>query len=163
MSSRRPSGTIDPLAPESESFVSNWFEISQEMIDRFAEITHDPDPMHIDPVWARENGPFGGTIAFGFLTISLLTHLLHDASNTHPGKTTRHQGYYLNYGFNRLRLVAPVPAGARVRGRFRQTERHLDERGRWLTTFDCLIEIEGSDRPALAADWLSIWVPPSAT
>jgi acyl dehydratase len=163
MPSDRPSESFDPLATGTETYVSNWVQITQEMIDRFAAITYDPDPMHIDPVWARENGPFGGTIAFGFLTIALLTHLLHDAFGTDPGKSTRHQGYYLNYGFNRLRLVAPVPAGARVRGSFRQTDRQLDERGRWLTTFDCIIEIEGSDRPALAADWLSVWVPPSAT
>lgn len=150
------------LSPGAEIGPSAWVEITQEMIDRFAEVTRDPDPMHVDPDWAQLNGPYGGAIAFGFLTVSLLTHLLHDAVGSQPQAEHREPGHFLNYGFDRLRFVAPVPAGARVRGHFRVSDRRLDERGRWLTNFDCRVEIEDCERPALVADWLSIWVPPEA-
>lgn len=151
---------IGKLARGDEAGVSPWLVITQDMIDRFGEATLDRDPMHIDPDWANQNAPFGGAIAFGFLTISLLTHLLRQAMGADANHPER--GYYLNYGFDRLRLVSPVPAGARVRGRFKLARREEDERGRWLTTFDCTVEIEGGDRPALVAEWLSIWVPPDA-
>ena len=139
---------------------SRWLTVDQPMIDRFGQATLDPDPMHIDPQWAKSNAPFGGTIAFGFLTISLLTHLLHDAMGTDPVRDALHQGYYLNYGFDRLRLVAPVRVGSRVRGVFKLAKRIRDERDRLVSTFDCVIEIEGEERPALIAQWLSVWVPP---
>jgi acyl dehydratase len=147
----------------SEVGLSDWVVVDQSMVDGFAAATRDPDPMHIDPVWAAANGPYGGTIAFGFLTIALLTHLLHLAVGTAPSRDATGEGHYLNYGFDRLRLVAPVPVGARIRGRFVKQAQHEDEKGRWLTTFGCTIEIEGSDRPALVADWLSIWVPPAVS
>lgn len=143
----------------AEVGVSDWILVDQAMIDGFGSVTLDPDPMHVDPQWATQNGPFGGTIAFGFLTVSLLTHMLHSAMGTHPGKEAAGEGYYLNYGFDRLRLVSPVPAGARVRGRFVKLRQDKDEKGRYRTTFDCLVEIEGAERPALIAQWLSIWVP----
>jgi acyl dehydratase len=118
--------------------------------------------MHVDPAWAATEGPFGHTVAFGFLTMSLLTSLLHDASRTtwsvHPGD----EGYYLNYGFDRMRLVAPVPVNARVRGRFTTLDRIIDEKGRHQVTIGVEIEIEGQDRPALAGEWLTIWVPPQS-
>jgi acyl dehydratase len=147
------------LVPGDEISPSPWLLVSQAMIDRFADATLDPDPMHIDPVWAKANSPFGGTIAFGFMTMSLLTHLLHKALGTDPNDDAS-LGYYLNYGFDRLRLVSPVPVGARIRGVFAVRQRVQDERGRWVTTFDATIEIEGADRPALVAQWLAIWVPP---
>lgn len=146
----------------AELGVSDWILVDQRMIDDFGVVTRDPDPMHIDPDWAKENGPFGGTIAFGFLTISLLTHLIHGAMGTAPGRDQAGHGHYLNYGFDRLRLVAPVKVGARVRGRFTLLRRQQDDKGRWLTTFGCVVEIEGSDRPALVADWLSIWIMPAS-
>jgi acyl dehydratase len=71
-------------------------------------------------------------------------------------------GFYLNYGFDRLRLVSPVRAGARVRGVFRLAARLADERGRLVSKFDSTIEIEGEERPALIAIWLTVWVPPGA-
>ena len=148
------------LPINAEVGVSEWIVVDQAMIDAFAAATRDPDPMHINPQWAAANGPYGGTIAFGFLTISLLTHLLHSATGTAPSDDAASQGHYLNYGFDRLRLVAPVPTGSRIRGRFVKQRQEQDEKGRWLTTFGCTIEIEGVERPALVADWLSIWVPP---
>ena len=148
--------------PGDEVGASAWVTVTQQMIDGFGAVTLDPDPMHIDPVWAKENGPFGGSIAFGFLTISLLTHLLHSALGSSPDRDPHSNGYYLNYGFDRLRLVSPVRAGSKVRGTFRIADRMRDERQRLVTTFDCKIEIEGEERPALIATWLTVWVPPEA-
>lgn len=153
--------TRDPFAdlPAGAALgTSQWVKITQNMIDQFGAVTLDPDPMHIDPNWASRNGPFGGTIAFGFLTVSLLTHLMHDATKAGPGSDVA-SGYYLNYGFDRLRLVAPVPVGARVRGHFWLIDRRKDEKGRMISRAKCEIEIEGGDRPALVAEWLSMWIP----
>lgn len=151
---------LSKISVGAEIGVSDWVTVTQDMIDRFGEATLDPDPMHIDPVWARENGPFGKTIAFGFLTVSLLTRLFHAASDTDSAREPAKEGYYLNYGFDRLRLVSRVPVGARVRGRFGVASRDKDAKGRWRMAMDCTIEIEGDERPALVARWLSVWVPP---
>jgi acyl dehydratase len=152
--------TLSQLPAGKEIGVSPWVTVSQAMIDGFGAVTLDPDPMHVDPEWARLNGPFGGSIAFGFLTMSLLTHLLHGALGTDPNRDPRQAGYYLNYGFDRLRLVSPVRAGSRIRGRFQVLDRKRDERQRLVTTFGCTLDIEGEERPALVAHWLTIWVPP---
>ena len=130
--------------------------IDQDMISQFGVLTRDPDPMHMDPEWAEANGPYGGTIAYGFLTISLLSHLVHLVRKDSGGPKN---GHYLNYGFDRLRLVSPVRVGSRIRGRFQQPESKPDEKGRVLNRYNCSIEIEGQDRPALVAEWLSLWVP----
>lgn len=153
---------LSSLASGAEVGVSPWLAVSQTMIDAFAGATLDPDPMHMDPEWAAINSPFGGTIAFGFLTMSLLTHLMHGAMGTQGAHDPRRSGYYLNYGFDRVRLVAPIHTGRRVRGRFNLLERRIDEQGRLITTFACKVEIEGEERPALVAEWLTVWVPPKA-
>lgn len=146
--------------PELRGGISGWLVVSQGMIDRFAESTLDPDPLHIDAAWAAKHGPFGGTVAFGFLTISLLTYLVRSAfgagAERDPG-----EWIYLNYGFDHLRLVAPVPSGARIRGHFAEARRAQDEKGRWRITFDCRVEIEGQERPALVAEWVAICLPPA--
>ena len=141
--------------------VSDWLVVTQNMIDVFGDNTLDPDPMHIDPEWAARNGPFGGAIAFGFLTVSLLTKLLYSAQGPLHEQDAASGGLVLNYGFDRLRLVSPVRAGARIRGAFVLKSRRRDEKGRIVSTMGCEVEVEGSDRPVLVADWLSIWVPPS--
>ena len=148
----------DPFAayrPDEIIGVSNWLKIDQEMITQFGGLTRDPDPMHVDPVWARAHSPYEQTIAFGFLTMSLLTHLLHDAM---AGSAEREAGHYLNYGFDRLRLVAPVPVDSRVRGRFRLLDRKTDAKDRYLSRIDVEIEVEGATKPALVAEWLAMWV-----
>ncbi len=155
MSQSAPAAFID-VPPGQEVGCSDWILVDQAMIDGFGAVTLDPDPMHIDPDWAAA-GPFGGTIAFGFLTISLLTPMMHSAMGTAPRKESA--GHYLNYGFDRLRLVAPVPVGSRIRGRFVKLRQGEDEKGRLLSTFEATVEIEGAERPALVAEWLSIWVP----
>ena len=137
--------------------VSDWHDISQSRIDAFGATTSDPDPMHMDPTWASRNSPFKSTIAFGFLTISMLTALYHDVMKYDRIKVPA-IGYGLNYGFNRLRLIAPVPVGSKIRGRFSLNS--IDERldKKFLLTLDVVIEIEGQEQPALVAEWLVMWV-----
>lgn len=141
---------------------SDWVPVTQELISGFARYTLDPDPFHMDPKWAEANSPYGVTIAFGFLTVSLLTHLMHNAQGARardPAADPAIHGYYLNYGFNRLRLVSPVKVDSRVRGHFTVKNREVDNKGRNIATFDCSIEIEGEKRPALIAEWLVLWIP----
>lgn len=147
--------------PNAVTLISPWLLVTQEMIDCFGKGTHDIDPMHMDPEWARRNSPFGGTIAYGFLTMSLLTHLFHTAREQYPGFTVGHAGLvFLNYGFNKLRLVSPVPVGTRIRGHFTQAPSDRQTRsGHDVNCFAVRIEIEGQDSPALVADWLSVGIP----
>jgi acyl dehydratase len=138
-----------------------WLQVTQELMDGFGKYTIDPDPFHIDPVWAKEHSPFGGTIAFGFFTVSMLTHLLHLAQGTGARDVAADpvtHGHCLNYGFNRLRLVSPVHIGKNIRGVFKVKELAGDEKGRAILTFAVTIEIEGEERPALVADWLAVWI-----
>lgn len=150
------------ITADGSSKISSWIEITQDMIDRFAAATLDADPLHIDPAWAREHGPFGHTIAFGFLTMSLLTHLFHEATKTDSLKNPSLDGLHLNYGFDRLRLITPVPTGSRIRGHFRETSRSLMKTGHVLMRYACLIEVEHHSKPALSGTWLAVWVPPES-
>ena len=128
---------------------SDWLTIGQDRIDAFADLCGDHQFIHVDPERAATT-PFGGTIAHGFLTVSLLTWF---AAGVRPRiEGTRHS---VNYGFDRLRFVAPVPVGCRVRGRFRLTR--LEERapGEITQHYEVTVEIEGKDRPALVADWVT--------
>lgn len=128
--------------------VSDWFLVDQDRIQRFADLTQDWVFLHTDPERAREAG-FEGTIAHGFLTISLIATLV-------PTALPRMKGVKVgfNYGFNRLRLLAPVPSGKRIRGRFKLADCTERSPGEWLLTFDVTIEVEGQDKPALIAEWL---------
>jgi acyl dehydratase len=147
-----------PFTPGEELGVSDWMTVTQEMINGFGVLTNDPDPIHMDAAVAAA-GPFGRPTAFGFLTISLLTSLLRSAQGEAPGRADAPGGHGLNYGFDRLRLVAPVPAGSRIRGRFKALRRREDEKGRLLGTYECIVEIEDQDRPAMVAEWVTIWIP----
>ena len=132
---------------------SDWVTVTQPMIDQFGEVTRDPDPMHDDPAWAAQHSPFGGTIAYGFLTLSLLSHLLRSIDRVGAPSV----GHFVNYGFDRARLIAPVPVGARVRAQFvvRAIERG---RARPRICLDTTVEIEGQARPALVAHWLIVGI-----
>ncbi|MEE2949700.1 MAG: MaoC family dehydratase [Pseudomonadota bacterium] len=133
-----------------EAFTSDWLVVDQGMIDRFAEATHDFQFIHVDPDRARAESPFGGTIAHGFLTLSLLSTLAYDAL---PGVSGTKMG--VNVGFDKVRFVSPVKSGARVRGVFKMTA--LKERAVSLqTSWEATIEIDGSIKPALAADWITL-------
>ncbi|MCZ8130817.1 MAG: MaoC family dehydratase [Steroidobacteraceae bacterium] len=141
---------------------SGWLTVSQQMIDRFGDATLDHDPMHVDPDWAAA-GPFGRTVAFGFLTMSLLTRLfIHDVLGADSSRHDAHDGHYLNYGFDRLRLIAPVPSGSRIRAHFEVLEVRPDDGQRTIVKFGVHVECDQADRPVLVAEWLACWVPPVA-
>lgn len=130
--------------------VSDWMLVDQERIARFADVTEDWQFIHIDRDRARET-PFGGTIAHGYLTLSLLSAMAYSAVPAIIGSTMG-----INYGMNSLRFLAPVRAGRRVRGHFRL--KAFDERspGTWQSTVDVTIEIEGEEKPALVAEWVTL-------
>lgn len=142
---------------ETNSYYSDWIDVTQQDIDLFGHVTRDPDPMHTDPVWAADKGPFPTTVAFGFYTLSLVTHMSHSA-----GVWTDPDAYALNYGFDRLRFVAPVPVDSRVRGRFEPGASEPRPDGSLLTRTKVTVEIEGHERPALVADWLGVAYPANA-
>lgn len=142
--------------PGTELGVSPWHVITQDDIDLFARATHDHDPMHVDPDWCARKGPFPTTIAFGFLSLGLTTHLSHEAGIWPP------DAYALNYGFDRVRFVAPVPVGSRVRGRFTFLGATPRVDGTVLTRTGVVIEIEGESRPAVSGEWLGLMFPPEA-
>jgi acyl dehydratase len=130
-----------------EIAVSPWVEITQDRIDLFAKATEDFQWIHIDQERAKQS-PFGGTIAHGFLTLSMLPRLS-DAAFELSDRTMG-----VNYGLNKLRFTAPVPAGSRIRGRFTLTRlENLD--GGVQTTWNVVVEREGGDRPVLVAETIS--------
>jgi acyl dehydratase len=127
--------------------ISDWLEVSQDRINQFAETTEDRQWIHIDPERAASESPFKTTIAHGFLTLSLLSVLAKSAISVSGVRMG------INYGLNRVRFVAPVPAGARIRGRF--TLATLEEiKGGVQSTFNVTVEREGSDKPCCVAEWL---------
>ena len=140
----------DLAAREGDEMVSRWFEITQARIDAFAEATEDRYFIHTDPERAKRETPWGGTIAHGFLTASLLSAMAYDAV---PRVAEARHG--VNYGFDRLRFVSPVPVGSNVRGRFRLDRCDRSKPGEVTLRWSVTVEVEGSDRPALAAEWLT--------
>ena len=147
--------TIDELEARigHELCVSGWREVSQADIDIFAEVTDDHQFIHTDPARALAETSFGGTIAHGFLTLSLLSAFGHDAL---PQIANRRMG--VNYGFDRVRFLSPVRAGARVRGRFSLAGLTRRPRGEVMLRYGVTVEIEGGAKPALAAEWLTLAV-----
>ena len=127
--------------------VSPWVAVDQARIDTFAKAIDDFQWIHVDPERAK-GSPFGGTIAHGFLTLSLLSHL----SERTFSFSDRRMG--VNYGLNRVRFTSPVPAGARVRARFTLAKFEPIEGNGVQVTWNVTVEIEGKDKPALVAEWL---------
>ena len=134
---------------------SPWLEATQELMDGFAAATLDPDWMHVDPERAAKEGPFDGTIAFGFWTLSLLTHFLREVLGQDYPTGVR---YGFNYGLNRVRFVRPIPVGTRIRNRMEVVDVQSRDAGRFLVTTRNEIEIEGETGPAMVADWLLLLV-----
>ena len=127
---------------------SDWIEISQQRINEFADCTEDHQFINVDEVKAKET-PFGGTIAHGFLTLSLLAGLIEKI-----GITPENTVMGMNYGFDKVRFLAPVKSGKRVRMVGEVLNVDQKDENRFLTTFGVSIEIEGEDTPALAAEFL---------
>ncbi|EGD57672.1 MaoC-like dehydratase [Novosphingobium nitrogenifigens DSM 19370] len=129
---------------------SDWIEVTQERINLFAEATGDYQFIHIDPVAAAKT-PFGGTIAHGFLTLSLIPLMTQNSDCPRP------EGIRMgvNYGGNKTRFLAPVRSGKRVRGHFKLLEIEEKRPGQWQQTMEITVEIEGEDKPALLCEWIS--------
>ena len=139
-----------PSLVGQEVGLSRWITVDQARIDAFARITEDEQFIHVDPERARTT-PFGGTIAHGFLTLSLASAMSYDAVAPLDGMVMG-----VNYGFDKLRFLAPVPAGSSIRGRFKLLSAEDKGDGRWLLKHELTVEIEGADKPALIAEWLSM-------
>ena len=132
---------------------SSWREVMQERIDRFAQVTDDHQFIHIDPERARSETPFGGSIAHGFLTLSLLSTMAYETLPTVEGRALG-----INYGFDRVRFLAPVRSGKRVRALFTLTDVTTREAKQVLVRYAVTVEIEGEAKPALSAEWLTLTV-----
>ena len=131
--------------------VSDWVEVTQDMINKFADATGDHQFIHVDPERARLT-PFGTTIAHGFLTLSLMPLLSDKVAD--PIKLDGVK-MGVNYGGNKTRFLTPVPSGSRVRGRFKLLEFDEKRPGQFQQTNEFTVEIEGKDKPSLIAEWIS--------
>ena len=134
----------------SELGTSDWVEISQERIDAFADCTEDHQFIHVDQEKAAQT-PFGGTIAHGFLTLSLLSKMI-ESNGIYPENLVMG----INYGFDKIRFLTPVRAGKRVRAHVTITDVDRKDDNRFLVKQSVSVEIEGEENPALVADWLSM-------
>lgn len=135
----------------TEIGVSDWITVDQTMIDTFAEATLDYQFIHVDPERAKAETPYGGTIAHGFLTLSLLS-----AMNYSGLPKIREQTMGINYGFDKIRFVSPVKSGTRVRGHFVLAETRLRGANMLMLTYEVSVEIEDERKPALTATWITI-------
>lgn len=132
--------------------VSDWFTVDQQRIDAFADVTLDHQFVHVDPERARAT-PFGGTIAHGFLTLSLLVHLCLPFI-----PTLANRKLVVNYGFDKVRFVSPVRSGKRIRAIGKLGEVSERKPGNVVLRVDVTVEIEGEEKPALSAEWLSLHI-----
>ncbi len=133
--------------------VSEWFTLDQEKINRFADVTEDHMFLHVNPEMAAAT-PFGGTIAHGLFTLSMVPVMAYQAM---PGVSGTRMG--VNYGYNKVRFMAPVKSGKRIRGRFVVKGIEPQDGGRMQILQDVTVEIEGESKPALAAEWITmVWM-----
>lgn len=130
--------------------VSDWIEITQERINQFADVTEDHQFIHVDPEMAAKT-PFGATIAHGFLTVSLLSKMASGSVIVLDGVKMG-----VNYGFDKLRMSSPVKCGKRVRGHFTLMKAESKVPGQWSFKYAVRVEIEGEEKPALVAEWLTM-------
>ncbi len=143
--------TIEQLGARIGSLrVSDWITVDQAMIDKFADATGDHQFIHVDSVRAAQT-PFGGTIAHGFLTLSLLSQM--SQTTDQPAIAGVRMG--VNYGSDKVRFLSPVRSGKRVRGHFKLVSLEEKRPGQWQQMNEVTVEIEGEDKPALIAEWIS--------
>ena len=133
--------------------VSPWMVLNQDRIDRFAKLTEDEQFIHVDPERAVNETTFGGTIAHGFLTLSMLVKMASKAQPKIEGVNV-----LINYGFDKIRFISPVRAGAKIRSRFVLNEITHRSKNQILTKWDITVEIKGSDKPAIRANWLNLLI-----
>lgn len=132
------------------SVYSDWVLVDQSMIQQFADVTRDQQYIHVDPVRAAAS-PFGGTVAHGFLTLSLLTHLRERTPELHPSDIRMG----INYGFDKIRFISPVKAGSRIRARWSTISIEAKASDTYHIHDDVEVEIAGESKPALAALWIA--------
>ena len=137
----------------TEIGISPWIKIDQHMIDKFAEVTMDPQFIHVDENRAKSETPFGGTIAHGFLTLSLASKFAIDTFPPEPGQIMG-----INYGLNKVRFLSPVKNGAQVRGKFTMNKVTRKSERQILRELGLVIEIENELTPAVYAEWLSLLI-----
>lgn len=135
----------------TEVGLSSWIDVDQTMIDTFADATNDHQFIHVDPERARAETPFGGTIAHGFLTLSMLS-----AMNYNCLPKIREQTMGINYGFDKVRFMHPVKPGNRIRGHFILSDARFRGAGMIMLTYEVTVEIENDRKPALTATWITI-------
>ncbi|MDQ3077468.1 MAG: MaoC family dehydratase [Pseudomonadota bacterium] len=147
-----PIASLDEIRAKigSDIGMSDWIEVTQDRISAFAEATEDRQFIHVDPAAAAQT-PFGGTIAHGFLSLSLLSRMAADVMQV-PDTTKM----AVNYGLDRVRFIAPVRAGVRVRGRFTLDAVEDKAPGQLLLRHAVTVEIENEPKPALTAQWLGL-------
>jgi acyl dehydratase len=147
--------TIEALKAQigGAPLTSSWMMIDQSRIDQFADVTEDHQFIHIDEKRAKEETPFGGTIAHGFLTLSVLSAFTMEVS---PNLVGTRMG--INYGFDKIRFLSPVKSGSRVRAHFKTMEVTEKSPTNILTKTEVTVEIEGETRPALIAQWLGLTI-----
>ena len=147
-----PIASLDDIRARvgTEIGASGWILVDQQRIDQFAETTEDRQFIHVDPAAAAQT-PFGGTIAHGFLSLSLLSRMAADVMQV-PDATKM----AVNYGLDRVRFIAPVRSGSRVRGRFTLDAVEDKAPGQLLLRHTVTVEIESSGKPALTAQWLGL-------
>lgn len=144
--------SLDALMSQigNSSLVSDWVTIDQQRINTFADVTEDHQFIHIDEE-AAKNTPFGGTIAHGFLTLSMLSKLGAEQTFVLEGIKAG-----VNYGFNKIRFINPVRAGKRIRGKFELIAHKQPKLGTHVFTYNVEVEIEGEEKPALIAEWVTM-------
>ena len=130
--------------------VSDWITIEQDRVNQFADVTEDHQFIHVNPEMAKMT-PFGGPIAHGFLTLSLLSKFSEQGGLVIEGVKMG-----VNYGFEKVRFLAPVKVGKKVRGHFKLKAAEEKRPGQFLLTYEITVEIEGEEKPALIADWLGM-------
>jgi len=139
---------------ENGAFFSNWVKIDQYKLDKHAEVTGDADWLHNNPERAAKESPYDGkTIAQGFLVLSHLTQFLAERLPMEGDNF-----YALNYGSNKVRFISPVPVGSRIRGKIAIKEMIKKDEGRFLVISENAIELEGSNKPAVVAEWRALYL-----
>ena len=137
-------------AVNAETITTDWFEVKQEQINMFADCTLDQQFIHVDPEAAAKS-PFGSTIAHGFLSLSMLSHFAETFGTTIEGA---YMG--VNYGFDKVRFISPVKVNSKIRASAKLTAAIEKNPGQFMLTTDVTVEIEGSDKPALKAQWITM-------
>ena len=145
-----PVATIEEIRERvgSEIGVSDWLVVDQARIDAFADVTEDHQFIHVDPERAAKT-PFRGTVAHGFLTLSMLSRMA-DGVMLRPESLRM----AVNYGFDKVRFMGPVKSGKRIRGRFKMLSAEEKRASQWQITYEVTVEIEDEEKPALIADWI---------